>query len=133
MTARPACEKTAGSRHQPTDDLRANESRFGWRKAGMIRRGWSAGDRADSAGVKLAWSARMAARTTLEIAVAFVGSALLLSAMVADQNWLDRHFLPSWFLPRHGYVLIETCVRILIAAFGGWLALFARQIGRAHV
>ena len=30
------------------------------------------------------------------------------SALLANQRWLDRHFLPSLFLPRRRYVLIET-------------------------
>ena len=34
--------------------------------------------------------------------------------------------MPSWFLPRHWYVLIETFVRIVIAALGVSLAFFVR-------
>ena len=33
-------------------------------------------------------------------AVASLGVALVASALLANQRWLDRHFLPSLFLPR---------------------------------
>jgi len=75
---------------------------------------------------------RPVARVTAEIAVASIGSALVIGAVAANQRWLDRHFLPSWFLPRQWYVLIESSVRLVIAAAGVWLALIARpRIGRA--
>jgi len=38
--------------------------------------------------------------------------------MAANQTWLDRHFLPSFFIPRHWYVVIETVVRAAIATAG---------------
>src|SRR6185295_11916912 len=51
--------------------------------------------------------------------------------LAANQRWLDRHFLPSWFLPRHWYVALETFVRVVMATLGVSLALFARpRIGR---
>src|SRR5712691_6402579 len=71
------------------------------------------------------------ARVIAEIAVASIGGAFLACALAANQDWLDRHFLPSWFLPRHWYVLIETCARLVMAALGASLALFARpRVGR---
>jgi hypothetical protein len=76
-------------------------------------------------------SERLAARVIAEIAVAFIGGALLACALAANQRWLDRHFLPSWFLPRHWYVLMEAAVRLVMAAVGVSLALFARpHVGR---
>ena len=39
-----------------------------------------------------------------------VGVALLAIALLANQRWLDRHFLPSFFLTRQTYVLLETIV-----------------------
>jgi hypothetical protein len=76
--------------------------------------------------------ARPVARAAAEIAVALIGSAFLIGAVAANQRWLDRHFLPSWFLPRQWYVLIESSVRLAMAAAGAWLALNARpRIGRA--
>jgi len=61
--------------------------------------------------------------------VAAVGVALICVAVLANQSWLDRHFLPSFFVPRRWYVWIESIVRICIAAIGvmlvfarGWVA-----------
>jgi hypothetical protein len=71
-------------------------------------------------------SERLAARVTVEIAVAFIGAALLVCAFLANQHWLDGHFLPSWFLPRPWYVLIETFIRLVMAALGVSLAILAR-------
>src|SRR5471032_2845168 len=74
---------------------------------------------------------RRAARVIAEIGVASIGGALLACALAANQRWLDRHFLPSWFLPRHWYMLIETFVRLMKAAGGVSLALFSRpRVGR---
>ena len=58
-----------------------------------------------------------------EIAVASIGIALVVCAVLANQRWLDRHFLPSWFLPHRWYVLIESSVRVVMAAVGVSLAL----------
>src|SRR6266571_2665099 len=69
------------------------------------------------------------ARVIAETAVASVGIALLSCALIANQRFLDRHFVPSFFLPRHWYVLIQTSSRLAMAVLGTWLALVAR--GRA--
>jgi hypothetical protein len=66
------------------------------------------------------------ARVIAEIAVASCGGALLVGALAANQQWLDRHFLPSFFLPRHWYVLLESFGRLVMAVLGVWLALVAR-------
>jgi hypothetical protein len=47
----------------------------------------------------------------------------MIAALAANQSWLDRHFLPSFFVPRHWYVLIETLVRSSIAIAGASLVL----------
>ena len=76
-------------------------------------------------------SEHRAARVTVEIIVAFIGGAFLVCALGANQRWLDRHFLPSWFLPRHWYVALEMFIRVVMATLGVSLALFARpRIGR---
>lgn len=62
----------------------------------------------------------------VERITAAFGFALIIAAAAANQSWLDRHFLPSFFLPRHWYVLIETIVRGAIAAAGASL-LFGRS------
>jgi hypothetical protein len=54
----------------------------------------------------------------LEIAVAAAGVVLVIAAATANQSWLDRHFLPSFFMPRPWYVRIETVVRLVVAAIG---------------
>ncbi len=73
----------------------------------------------------------------VEIFVATVGIALAVVAIAANQAWLDRHFLPSFILPRRWYVLIETIVRIAIAAAGVSLVLgrswLARLVTRAPI
>jgi hypothetical protein len=62
-----------------------------------------------------------------EIAIAFVGGALLVSALLAHQRWLDQHFLPSFYVSRSRYVAIESVVRTTIAALGVALALVGRR------
>src|SRR5437764_14506037 len=84
---------------------------------------------------------RLNARIIVEIGIAFVGVLLFSSALLANQRWLDHHFLPSFYTSRSRYVWIESIVRITIAAMGAALALvlrrllgkFIAQIGRAHV
>ena len=68
-----------------------------------------------------------AARAATEIVVASVGGALLACAIVANQRFLDRHFVPSFFLPRHWYVVLETLGRLVMAALGLWLVTTARS------
>jgi hypothetical protein len=66
-----------------------------------------------------------------EIAVAFIGAALLAGGIAADQRWLDRHFLPTPSVSRQLYVLMESFTRVAAAALGAVLALVARpRIGR---
>jgi hypothetical protein len=68
----------------------------------------------------------------LEIAVAAVGCALLAGAVLANQRWLDEHFLPSWSVTRPWYVVIESSVRVALAAAGVLLAILMRShIARA--
>jgi hypothetical protein len=75
-------------------------------------------------------SARGTPSRIAEVAVATIGAMLLVGAIAATERWFDRHFLPSFFLPRRWYVRILTVVRLLMALLGG-LALIARvQIGR---
>jgi hypothetical protein len=74
---------------------------------------------------------RPVARVIAEIVLASVGAALLAGALAANQRWLDRHFMPSWFLPRPWYVRIEMFIRFVMAALGVALALVARpRVGR---
>src|SRR3984893_15550442 len=61
-----------------------------------------------------------------EILVASVGVVLVVCALAAGQHWFDRHFLPSFFLPRRWYVLILTVIGDVIATLSFRLALVAR-------
>jgi hypothetical protein len=63
------------------------------------------------------------ATIVVERIAAAAGVALIVAAITANQPWLDRHFLPSFFIPRQCYVLIETIVRTAIAATGASLVL----------
>jgi hypothetical protein len=67
------------------------------------------------------------ARVIAETAVASVGIVLLLCSLIANQRFLDRHFVPSFFLPRDWYVVLQTIGRLLMALLGTWLALVARR------
>ena len=70
---------------------------------------------------------RLSARMIVEIGIAFVGTVLFGSALLANQRWLDHHFLPSFYTSRSRYMWIESIVRILIAAIGAVLALVVRR------
>ncbi|PWT85425.1 MAG: hypothetical protein C5B58_03085 [Acidobacteria bacterium] len=65
-------------------------------------------------------------RATAEIVVASIGAAFFACAIIANQRFLDRHFVPSFFLPRHWYVVIENLGRLVMAALGVWLVTIAR-------
>src|SRR5258708_22977773 len=67
------------------------------------------------------------ARIIGETAVASVGIAVLTCALIANRRFLDRHFVPSFFLPRHWYVALQTSGRWAMAILGTWLALVARR------
>jgi hypothetical protein len=69
-------------------------------------------------------------QSSLARAVALVGLGVMLAAAAANQAWLDRHFLPSFFIPRQWYVWIETAVRLLIAGAGVGLMLARRRLAR---
>jgi hypothetical protein len=73
---------------------------------------------------------RPAASVTIEIALGSIGVVLVACAVLATQPWLDRHFLPSWFVPHRWYVAIESSVRALMAAAGVLLAFTRARLGR---
>src|SRR5262245_21015067 len=66
-------------------------------------------------------------RRVLEWIVVAMGVALVAVAVLADQRFLDRHFLPSFFVTHRDYVLRETMARIAIGLLGVLVALFARR------
>ncbi len=51
-------------------------------------------------------------------------------AAEADRQWLDRHFLPPFFVSRRVYLLAASLARAGLAAFGVALALVAPRIAR---
>src|SRR5215471_7693310 len=67
------------------------------------------------------------ARVLTEIVIASIGGGLLATAIVANQRFLDRHFVPSFFLPRHWYVVLETSGRLVMAVLGAWLVTVGRS------
>ena len=67
------------------------------------------------------------ARVMTETAVASAGIALLSCALIVNQRFLDRHFVPSFFLPRHWYVVLQTSGRLVMGILGTWLTLVVRR------
>lgn len=66
-----------------------------------------------------------------EIAVVLIAIAALACAFVADHQWFDRHFLPSFVLSRRMYALVVSLARVVMAALAVALAFLARpRIGR---
>src|SRR5258708_1195109 len=68
------------------------------------------------------------ARIIGETAVASVGIAVLTCALIANRRFLDRHFVPSFFLPRHWYVALQTSGRWAMAILGTWVARGGRRV-----
>jgi hypothetical protein len=62
-----------------------------------------------------------------EIALASIGIALIAGAIAANQVWLDRHFLPDFFIARETFVRTENAVRIAAAFVGLVLMLLVRR------
>src|SRR5689334_6848448 len=65
-----------------------------------------------------------------EVVVVILGIALVATTTIANQAWLDRHFLPSFLMSRAWYVAVETAVRVALAALGLLLIFSARRLGR---
>jgi hypothetical protein len=68
-----------------------------------------------------------ALRVVVELAIAVVGIVFAGWAIVADQQWFDRHFLPAFFVSRYWYVVLESIGRIGAAAIGIALVLVVRR------
>ncbi len=62
-----------------------------------------------------------------ELGIACIGAALVACAIAANQQWLDRHFLPDFFIPRSTQVRVETNLRIATGISGALLALTGRR------
>src|SRR5215470_4274285 len=66
-------------------------------------------------------------RLIAEIVVSSIGVTFLACAIVANRQFLDRHFVPSFFLPRHWYVVLEMLGRFVMAGLGTWLVTVVRS------
>lgn len=55
-----------------------------------------------------------------------LGAGLIALAIFANQSWLDRHILPSFYLMRTWYVVLESAARLSMLVAGAALFLFAR-------
>src|SRR5947208_8847172 len=55
-----------------------------------------------------------------------LGVALIKAALLADQAWFDRHFLPVFFVSRPLVVFGQTCARLTVGSLGISLALIVR-------
>jgi len=67
---------------------------------------------------------RLVLLRAIQVLVAGPGVALAVSALAANQDWLDRHFLPLFFFPREKAVAQETIIRIACGLAGLVLVLF---------
>src|SRR6516225_12335608 len=77
--------------------------------------------------VRVQGSEHFGARVLTETVVASIGGVFLACAIIANQRLLDRHFVPSFFLPRHWYVVLETSGRLVMAGLGAWLVTLGRS------
>lgn len=78
-------------------------------------------------------SERFAVRVAAEIVAALIGVGLFACALQADHAWLDRHFMPSFFVSRRAYVLAASSLRVVSAALGVAIVFFVRPRFGRHV
>jgi len=64
-----------------------------------------------------------------EVFLLAAGIAIVIATVLANQTWLDRHFLPSFLMSRTWYVGIETAVRVALASMGLLVVFTARRAG----
>src|SRR5262249_56164806 len=66
--------------------------------------------------------------TPTTIIIASIGATLVAAALVFDARWFDRHFLPSFFLPRRWYEWIPNTGRWTMAVVGASVPICSRWI-----
>lgn len=62
--------------------------------------------------------------------IAVVGVGLIALAIAANQSWLDRHILPSFYLMRTWYVVLESAARLVMLVAGAVVVMVAPRLGR---
>ena len=65
-------------------------------------------------------------RAFAEGLVALIGVGLVLLALSLTQSWFDHHLLPSFYLMRRWYVILESSARVALGLAGLSLLLVAR-------
>jgi hypothetical protein len=71
-------------------------------------------------------------RLTTELGIGSIALILLLWALLANQEWFDRHFLPAFFVSRNTVVTIQSAGRVGAATIGLLLLFVVRpRAGRA--
>jgi hypothetical protein len=70
------------------------------------------------------------ARVAVTTVMWSIGVVLIGCAVAVTQAYLDRHFLPSFLMPREWFVRLEYLGRAVVAATGVTLALLAKPAGR---
>jgi hypothetical protein len=66
-------------------------------------------------------------RRIVEAALAAAGLALIACAIAADQRWLNRHFLPGFFVTHGKYVAMLLRARVTAAFLGALLVFVVRR------
>jgi len=75
--------------------------------------------------------ARVAVRIAVELTLTLLGCAFLVWAIVANQQWFDRHFLPAFFVSRRVYVWSASLGRIVAVIVGTSIVVWLRpRLGR---
>ncbi|MFL6246880.1 MAG: hypothetical protein ACJ74H_12695, partial [Thermoanaerobaculia bacterium] len=62
-----------------------------------------------------------------QVALAVAGLALIASAVAADQSWLNRHFLPGFFVTHGKYAVMLVRARMTAALLGALLVFVVRR------
>jgi len=71
-------------------------------------------------------TSRSAIGTSLEVSAGLAGLSLLIVALLANQSWWDRHFLPLYFYSQEKFLLGERLARVASAVIGVILIFFVR-------
>src|SRR5579863_4028434 len=73
---------------------------------------------------------RAVLRATVDVLAALASISLIAFAFSADRQWLDRHFLPPFFVTRVVYLRAAAVVRTVLVALAILILLARPRIGR---